>query len=269
VIAESAVLSIVILTEDSGKDGRATVEALVRRMLQLVVPGFGSHRVHFVPRDPREEEAMRGNIWKTDGKNPQEHERRVRLLRYLARKLSLPDTFVLFHIDGDRTWSERHTSENTAKFERLVRAALPLVVDRGRANRPKAKAGAEANTDPPPLRLEHLLLICPFRSIEAWLYQNLRAAIDICDREHRGSHVIELQAWEERRAELDELPAPEKAVCLGKAFNLELATRGFPAREADEVKKSFTESMDRLRGCTELCHALERTRDWTPPPSTS
>jgi hypothetical protein len=248
VSAEAAGLSIVILTEDSGKDGRATVEALARRMLQLVVPGFGSHRVHFVPRDEREEEAMRGNVWKTDGKNPQEHERRVRLLRYVARKLSLPDTFVLFHIDGDRTWSERHTSENTAKFERLVRADLPQVADRGRANGPRAKARTLANVDPPVLHLEHLLLICPFRSIEAWLYQNLRVAMDICGREHRGSHVSALQAWEERREELDELPAPEKAVCLGKAFNLELATRGFPATEAYEVKKSFAESVDRLRG---------------------
>ena len=61
-MTEAAVLSIVILTEDSGKDGRATVEALVRRMLHLVVSGHGSHRIDFVPRDPREEEAMRGNV---------------------------------------------------------------------------------------------------------------------------------------------------------------------------------------------------------------
>lgn len=259
--AEAAGPSIVILTEDSGKDGRATVEALVRRMLHLVVPGFGSHRVHFVPRDAREEEAMRGNVWKTDGKNPREHERRVRLLRYIARKLSLPDTFVLFHIDGDRPWSERHTSENTAKFERLIRNALPQVVDRGRANVLKTKPRAQANADPPPLlHLEHLLLICPFRSIEAWLYQNLPAVIDICSREHRGAHATELQAWEGRRAEFDELPAPEKAVCLGKAFNLELATRGFPAPEVYQVKKSFAESVDRLQNCGALSRALELTR---------
>lgn len=259
-MAEAAGLSIVILTEDSGKDGRATVEALARRMLHLIVPSFGSHRVHFIPRAPGEEEAMRGNVWKTDGKNPQDHERRVRLLRYLVRKLAQPDTFVLFHIDGDRPWAERHTSENTAKFERLVRAALPQVADRGRANGPRTKARAQANAAPPPLRLEHLLLICPFRSIEAWLYQNLRVAMDICGREHHGSHVTALQAWEERREELDELPAPEQAVCLGKAFNLELATRGFPAAEAYEVKKSFAESVDRLRECGALLRALEPTR---------
>jgi hypothetical protein len=261
-VTEAAGLSIVILTEDSGEDGRPTVEALARRMLHLVVPGFGSHRVHFVPRDPPEEQAMRGNVWKTDGKNPQEYERRVRLLRYIARKLSQPDTFVLFHIDGDRVWGERHTSENTAKFERLVREKLPQVADRGRANSPRGRAQVDASGDQSPqLRLENLLLICPFRSIEAWLYQNLKAAIDICDREHRGSHITELQQWMNRRGEIDELPAPEKAMCLAKSFNLELATNGFPAREVYEVKKSFAETVDRLLGCTALTRALELTRD--------
>jgi hypothetical protein len=257
--AEDAAISIVILTEDSGKDGRATVEALARRMLHLVVPGFGSHRVGFVPRDAREEEAMRGNVWKTDGKNLQERGRRVRLLRYIVRKLSLPDTFVLFHIDGDRPWAERDRSENTAKFERLVRSRLPQVVDSGRANAPRTKARAQIYADSP-LHLENLLLICPFRSIEGWLYQNLRVAIDICAREHHGSHVAEPEAWEGRRGDLDELPAPEEAVCLGKTFNLELATRGFPASEAYEVKKSFAETVDRLRGCGALSRALEFTR---------
>jgi hypothetical protein len=65
-------------------------------------------------------------------------------------------------------------------------------------------------------------------------------------------HVSELQAWESKRGDLDELPAPQKAVCLGKAFNLELASRGFPVREAYEVRKSFAETADRMLGCTAL-----------------
>jgi hypothetical protein len=259
-VNQAAALSIVILTEDSGKDGRATVEALARRMFDLVVPDFQSHRIQFVPRDPPEEEAMRGNIWKTDGKNPVEHARRVRLRRYIVRWLSLPNSFILFHIDGDRPWKERHTSENAEKFQKF-RVTLPQVADRGRANNPRPRVGGAAhNESAPELHLENLLLICPFRSIEAWLYQNVRVALDICSREHKGAHVAKLQEWEEQRAELDELPAPEKALCLGKVFNLELATRDFPARLADDVKKSFTDSVGRLRGCAALVEALELTR---------
>jgi len=264
VSSEAAGISLVILTEDSGKDGRTTVEALAKRMLQLVVPGYGRHRLHVVPRDSQEEEAMRGNVWKTDGKNPKDHERRVRLLRYLVRQLSLPDTFVLFHIDGDRPWSERHTSENVEKFDRLVRARLPQVADRGRANNAKTRTYGPAYTNPPVLRFEHLILICPFRSIEAWLYQNIAVAVEICHREHQGAHSHELQTWESRRDKLDELPTPESSVCLAKAFNLELATRGFPAQAAYDVRKSFAATVERLRACRALVQALERTRSWTP-----
>jgi len=259
-VIPAASLAIVILTEDGGKDGRTTVEALARRMFDLIVPDVQSHRIQFVPRDPPEEEAMRGNLWKTDGKNPVEHARRVRLRRYMVRWLSLPNSFVLFHIDGDRPWSERHTSENLEKFQKF-RATLPQVADRGRANNPRPKGpGAMREESPPEMHLENLMLICPYRSIEAWLYQNVRVALDICGREHRAAHVAKLQGWEAQRAELDELPAPEKALCLGKAFNLELASRGFPARDAYEVKKSFAESVDRLRGCAALVKALELTR---------
>lgn len=142
-------LSIVILTED--RHGHATIEALARRMFDLVVPGFGRDRVDFLPREPRDEEAMPGNAWKTDGKNPVEHQKKIRLLRYMARKLSEPDTFVLFHIDGDRPWSERDTSENTAKFAQLVQISLPQVVDVARVNVSRGRQRAQTNTAPPPL----------------------------------------------------------------------------------------------------------------------
>jgi hypothetical protein len=257
-------VSIVILTEDSGKDGRATVEALVARMLDLVVPGYGRHRVEFLPNEPREEEAMRGNIWKTDGKKSGEYDRRVRLLKYIARRLLLPDTFVMFHIDGDRPWGDRTNSENISKFDGRIRTLLPQVVERGRANAPGAKLRAQGGAEPPApvLHLEHLLLVCPFRSIEAWLYQNLRRAREICRREHGGRHLRDLEPWEGKREELDELPAPEKVLCMKKEHNLDLASHGFPAQIAYDVRKSFAESVDRMHRCGALRAALERTRGW-------
>jgi len=168
---------------------------------------------------------------------------------------------VLFHIDGDRPWKEHEESENCAKFDELVRVTLPQVADRGRANAPRGKARAAANAEPSPaLHLDRLLLIAPFRSIEAWLYQNIPVAIELCRRHHGGAHGGALQDWEGKREELDELPAPEDEVCLGKGHNLDLAKRGFPAAEVYAVKKSFAASVDRLRGCVALADALERTR---------
>lgn len=253
-------LSLVILTEDSGKDGRGTIEALVRKMLDLVVPGCRVHdRVAFLPAVAEEEEAMRGNVWKTDGKNPREHEKRVRLLRYIARHLSQPDTFVIFHIDGDKPWSRRAESENVAKFELRVRSLLPQVVASGRTSTQKARRAAEIETPQPTLHLEHLLLLCPFRSIEAWLYQNVRRGIEICQREHRGQHVGALAAWETKRHELDELEYPDREVCLGKSHNLALAFPGFPAKDVYDVGKSFTDSVERMKQCTALRAALAST----------
>lgn len=259
-------LSLVILTEDGSKNARATIEVLVRKMLPLVVPGCRLHdRVAFLPSEPREEEAMRGNAWKTDGKskNPIAHERRVRLLRYIARRLCQSDTFVIFHIDGDRPWADRQHSENVAKFDRIVLSSLPQVVDQGRAstNSTKRTRETEPKAPEPVLHLDRLLLLCPFRSIEAWLYQNIQQAIVLCRRHHGGRHVDALTAWEEKRADFDELDPPEDAVCLRKDHNLELASQGFPGEIARAVGKSFAESLSRMIQCDDLRLALERTRD--------
>ncbi len=257
-------LSLVILTEDGSKDARPTIEALVRKMLALVVPGCRLHdRVTILPREPYEEEAMRGTGWKAESKDPRAHERRVRLLRYIARRLSQPNTFVIFHIDGDRPWKKRHESENVAKFDKLVVNMLPHVVERGRASRATTRRASGSETTPPEptLNIDHLLLLCPFRSIEAWLYQNISRAVVICRRHHGGRHERELVAWESARAELDELERPEEKLCLKKDHNLELATQGFPAEVAFSAGKSFAESALRMQRCAGLRFALERTID--------
>jgi len=224
------------------------------------MPSLRLDRVDFLPEEPSEEQAMRGTVWKSDGRKPIEREQQVRLLRYIVRRLCQPNTFVLFHVDGDRPWASRKTSENIAKFEQLTRVALPQILDRPRIPaRPRRSREADTAPTTPKLPVEHLLLLSPFRSVEAWLYQNLERAIAICRREHGGQHIAALKTWETQRSEFDELPAPEKALCLGKAHNRELASQGFPARVTYEVGKSFAESVDRLKACEALCVALERT----------
>jgi len=106
-------------------------------------------------------------------------------------------------------------------------------------------------------------LVPPF--VPDSVVQALNASYEPRKPDHSFTHselglLATLEAWEARRGELDELAAPEQAVCLGKKFNLELATRGFPADKAYDVKKSFAESVDRLRGCGALGSALELTR---------
>ena len=73
--------SLLIITEDSGAEGHATIVAVVKRMLQLI---------------------------------------RATALRTIATKLGRKDGFVLFHIDGDQTWTERRSSENVELFRKRV-----------------------------------------------------------------------------------------------------------------------------------------------------
>ncbi|WP_437617436.1 hypothetical protein [Sorangium sp. So ce1151] len=73
---------------------------------------------------------------------------------------------------------------------------------------------------------------------------------------------MDIEAWEGNRGALDELPAPDEVLCLEKTYNLELASHGFPTQVAYDVKKSFTESVDRMGRCGALRAALERTRGW-------
>jgi len=246
-----ACVSIVVLSEDAGPDGRATVEALVRKMLDLVPSEHRARdRVVFLPLDPHEGEVMpSGSVWKS--KTPTDHDARVRLQRFVARKLSQAGTYVVFHVDGDQPWSKRAKSPQRDEFDQFkVRVAQSA--DRGRARvanarRSTTKAESDAALE---LHIDRLVLLCPFRNIEAWLYQNVQCAIEICRRKHGGRHVEALRAWEAKRHELDELEPPELhgcfKDCVHKKHNHELASKGFPIRVAYDVKKSFAESADRL-----------------------
>ncbi len=62
---------------------------------------------------------MRGNLWKS--RNPFDRQKIILLGRAIAAKLiEDPIGFVAFHVDGDRRWAERASSENVAKFAEFV-----------------------------------------------------------------------------------------------------------------------------------------------------
>lgn len=255
-----APVRIVVLTEDTNKDARVTVEALVRRMLPLVVPNCRIHDcVTFLPTDPREQEAMHGEAWKSD---KQIHrEARVRLQRYIARRLCEPQTFVVFHVDGDKPWQERHESDNKRKFDAFI-VLVAQSADAGQRNvqRARQRPSTESNTLPVP-DLDNLIRLMPFYTLEAWLYQNIQGIVDICRRQHDGKHVDAACAWEAVRHELDELVKPAEYFrdCVAKMHNHELATSGFPTQKAYDVRKSFFESVERMKACAKLVAALEST----------
>lgn len=249
-------LSVLILTEDSAKDAPATLIALLKKMFQLIVPGCGTHRIRFEPANKQAAEAVRGSCWKSA--NPRDRQKLVDLNRTIATKLlegKLEDPadvpgFVVFHIDGDRPWSEQETSENARRFEAFCERLEPLLRDA------LDKKGSGHELEARRLRLRRLM---PFYCIEAWLYQNLAEVRHRC-AEGCGAHLQQIAAWEADRAQLDELAPPAEALpCLGKQHNLTLATAAFPAEAALEADASFAAAVAHLLDAHEFGIALERT----------
>ena len=58
------VASILVLTEDSSVETLRAVRALARKVLQLIDPACGTHRIDLEPEDERAQEAM----WRTAGR---------------------------------------------------------------------------------------------------------------------------------------------------------------------------------------------------------
>jgi hypothetical protein len=261
VTRDAPCLSLLVLTEDGAEGGCDTIAALVKKMLLLIDGACKTHRIEFKPQGEDASRAMRANLWKST--EPRDYAKIVLLGRAIAAKLLEQDEagqtgfgFVLFHFDGDRSWSERASSENLEKFEVFVRQYVEQSVDTALRRQKVIAANIEREKAAAMLRLRRLT---PFYSIEAWLYQNTAEARRRCANAC-GRHLERIAAWEADRGLLDELDKPKKQLCLGADHNLGLATSGFPAEDAFKAEKSYFAAVMNLLECVDLSAALERTR---------
>ena len=241
-------VSIAVLTEDSAKDAHEVVQCLLRAMLKLVdqqAPLYDKKRIELKPSVDPEKQAMRGNMWQAHTSR----DARILLQRYMERQLKRTDVegFVIVHVDGDRPYQQSKSgteSHNQARFERDILSKLRISLQ----NRPEL--------------LERVVLMVPFYSIEAWLYQNSKEALQLY-AQHYATHTNDIErfrAWQQDPAVLDEIEQPKKTVSIADRFNRELASQQFPAQRVYEVEKSFHKSVERLRACRPLVAALEATR---------
>lgn len=238
--------SVLLLTEDSARDALETVKAIVHRAFGLLVDGYQSHRVAFEPPQAVLLNVLRANRWKEFRKDERLRNAYLDLLRTIATTLLQHNGFVVFHFDGDRRWSECETSENAAKFERLIRLPVQQIL--------------VSKVADPAVPLARLFVLVPFYSIEAWLYQNTRRAIALCRAHHGGADVARFEEWSVHPEALDEVVQVKTTTCLGAEHNLVLA-RDLDAGHVYGVGKSFAASVDRMLNCTALTAALLRTKE--------
>jgi len=244
-------LHILILSEDSAGAALPSLRAITKSMLRLVDPSYKTERIDLEPEGAEAQRAMHANLWKGHKKSAG-HQKLVTIARAIARHILDDRGVVLFHVDADHAWSDhRAQSENVRRFQDEVTLYVLRAVDDLIAKNTGAHDKGAI--------MSRLCLVSPYWCIESWLYQNTSVAKDLCRRHYRGLHVDRFDAWEQCREDLDEVDKPKDQVCLGSKHNLELATRGFPARTVYDVGKSFFETVERLRSCPSLVAALVAT----------
>lgn len=256
-MVSEARLSVLLLTEDSGRNAVFALRALLERLLRRVTRGaeVGPHTWEGASEDVQP--LMRGNGWKEAARHDV-----VRLRQLVAAKLREPRGFVFFHYDGDRRYRDKDTSENAAKFEALIRSPVRVILE-GPPPRRREPARPSLTSFPDAASLlEKLIAIVPFYSVEAWYFQNTRKALALCQTNPgcRRACEAKLTAWEGDRRELDEVEKPKRELCFGDTRNLELARDSFPVEEVLAAEKSLHDLKRRFDECAALCEALAQTR---------
>ncbi|MEZ4309433.1 MAG: hypothetical protein R3F14_15460 [Polyangiaceae bacterium] len=232
---------------------------LLRHMLKLVEPGFATNRLKPLRQEDKEErQAAQPHRWHS--KDSRDRNLVKRLARTIATDL-LANRFVAVHADGDVRWSDR-PGVNERSFQEhlvpLVRSALRPARERPRSPRrdePPESTRSEAEIA---RHLARSLLMMPYYTIEAWLYQNTEVALRLCHEKYQGKDAERIRDWQQDRARLDD-EIEELGICLAKKHNVELASSAYPAREVYEVRASFHATVERLRGCADLCAALAQS----------
>lgn len=248
-------ISILVLTEDSGAGGEATIAMLVAAMLRSVEPDANIGAIEMEPTTQASaRRALRGNYWKAETQDAEMY--RVDLVRTIATKLAEGDTsFVVFHFDGDRTWKERKQSENPKKFDRLMDVRIRRILTQLYKN----------NKNQVDAAMQRLLLVVPFYSIESWLFQNTDEGKRLCLEKHGGKDADKFEEWASNRKALDEVHKPKEAVCFRDKYNATLAEQNFPFEQAHKVGKSLKHAISTLKACKDLKKALKSLSPKTSP----
>jgi hypothetical protein len=243
---------VLVVSEDSGKQGIPTVQRLLKLAAQLAVPGLDTRLLEArpLPTGDLSLNAVRGNAWKDKRPTPE----KLGLIRTIANELA-QGRFVVFHVDSDSTWSTRKSSENRKKFDSVLRR---LVADTLRA--PGARASYRRRTDDEAGALvANIFVMHPCYSIESWLYQATVELKGRCRALHDDAHHQALiDSWAADRTLLDEIVRPKDEAlgnCVKDRHNEALAPH-FPATDVHRAEKSWHEFVEVLRASTALRERL-------------
>jgi hypothetical protein len=247
-------LSVLILPEDGANDAHETLKALAKAAFKLVDPNVNTlkDRLDFEPMAGEHKRLVTSALWKGRPTHPDDRKAFLELIVYMATKLSEPNGFVIFHVDGDSPYTERaHASnakKNPQRFKEVIEKELRAYFVGKKVSEPEIER-----------RLARILKFFPYYSLEAWLYQNIPVAKALCAQNHQSACHGTFAAWESDRAALDEIEKVKERCCLRSRHNLELAEKQFPADRAYAAGKSFKDAVDLASSSVALKGALAKT----------
>lgn len=238
-------LRILILTEDGASTATKTIEAVFMRLLFAAYPQFPTNKIDFLPRPLQHKRVMSGNKWRSS--ELRDRSAIIALARDIATEAAGPESFVVFHFDGDTTWAQRATALTAAQFESKI------------VTHAKQHAIGIAAKDPEvaPFNNEKIIRLVPYYAIEAWLFQNF----DECERmATTPADRTQVAQWRNNRGLLDELIRPDEQLSIGKTNNLPLAKSLFNATVTDVVAagKSLAKIVEGLKCNAALSAAVAR-----------
>lgn len=225
-------LSVLVLTEDTGDDAHAVITAICTKIMFLIAPLLDERRLQFRPATKTVQAGM--NCYKS--RKLRDNGKKVDLVQAIADHLLGGDgrSVVFVHVDGDRRWSERtgkHLCDNAQTFDtEILRRVRALLETRGQGD-----------------KIEQLVMLVPFWSVESWLFQNTEEALRICAETHPRykSAVSHFERWRDYPQDLDEHEQPKDSVKFGAKYNRRLAENGFPAKRLRQLGLSFAHAVER------------------------
>jgi hypothetical protein len=250
---------ILLLTEDSGRQGQPTVHKLLTEALKLLVEGVDLNPKR-VPIEPLLKsnpacKALRANQWKEHPTTKQT----IVLREAIAAHLLTTPGFVIFHFDTDRVWDERKDSENRKRFDVIIRDGVRGILrGESRPPIPPGRSPPKLSAEQIEAALGRLLVLSPCYSIESWLYHATTEIREYCQAKHSSvEHGKLIESWESNKQLLDEVfrPKDDALPCVGDQHN-ELLSKTFPAEKVWIARRSFYEFVETLRACSPLINAL-------------
>lgn len=227
-------LEVLVLSEDGANRATETVCKILDKLLLRRSPD--GRELRYIPTVERiVREACVANKWKSS--EMRDYRAKTALIRTIATRLT--NGVVVFHYDGDSTWSNRTASVTGKQFEREVRTRVAQLLS-GLDDVSRRDA------------LGRLVEAVPFYSVEAWTYQATALAVQICENQYQGRDSRFFREWETDRAALDDVAKIKNVTCLRSNHNHELA-QAIPTREVLALGSS-------LAGLNETLSTLENLR---------